>query len=398
MTNPQEPAATARAPEGSDQHVTRADLAAHRETIEQMLIERETRIVPIWLNVLNSHRQEGWFGARSQAALKALLWKFLSPTTAAAAALGIGGIVTLVLTWQTTRLMERQNRLLEIQNLLQESSRRAGLTVELTEVLNRINDGKWAPFVSSSPEAPGPTCRQSTYGYSFPLAPGSSGHSLALSEALLGRVVALSNSFKPYRYLDVNKDDLTSDFESGLSAPASPERAQLLLSLASANISLEQVSKAGAIFDKMPMGNTQLAGHRLTNVVADGSDFNGAILAHTNFAGAKLRWSKITEANAVCAQFDNASLTGSDLAEGQFMGATFRGADLSGARIFIAKFEGADFSGADLSGIYTCKNDQPVAVTTRQAFLDEVGTDVKLDDSTKFGPPPNGLPATAACR
>lgn len=365
--------------------LTHGDLLRHRAEIERMLIERETRIVPIWMNVLNTYRSEGWRGLSFQAALKALLWKFLSPSTAATAAVGIAGIVTLMLTWQTNRLMERQNSLIEVQNLLQESSRRAGLTVELTEVLNRIGEKDWMPYKGRLPLV-GSRCKQEKYDYRFQLSPGFAVPALGLSTAMVGRVVALSNSFKPYRYLDVTKNDLTSDLASGLSEPSSPERAQLLISLASANISLEQVSKAGGNFEKSPLGNAQLTGQKMTDIFADGSDFNGAILVHSDFSGAHLRWSYFTEANATCAVFDGADLREADMADGQFMGASFRGANLSGARVFITKFNDADFSGADLRGVYTCSDGQPVDLDSKEAFLAEVGQ-VTVDQATQFGPP-----------
>lgn len=375
--------------------LTGADLSRHRDEIERMLIERETRIVPIWMNLLNAFYSDGWHGERFQAALRSLLWKILSPSTIAASAVGIAGIVTLILSWQTTRLMERQNSLIEVQNLLQESSRRAGLAIELTEVLNRISDTTWSQF-GRPKSILEQSCEQSEYGYEVQLAPGFAEPAFALSSAMLGRVVALSNSFKPYRYLDVTKNDLTSNLASGLSEPSSPERAQLLLALASANISLEQVSKAGANFEKSPLGNAQLAGHKLTYVNADGSDFNGAILVHTNFSGAHLRWSKFTEANAACAVFDGADLRESDLADGQFMGASFKGAKLESARIFIAKFTDADFSGADLRGIYQCDGSKPVYISSRKAFEESVGK-MKTDQATQFGPPPGGVISRHLC-
>ena len=156
------------------------------------------------------------------------------------------------------------------------------------------------------------------------------------------------------------------------------------ISLASANISLEQVSKAGGNFEKSPLGNAQLTGQKMTDIFADGSDFNGAILVHSDFSGARLRWSFFTEANATCAVFDGADLREADMADGQFMGASFRGANLSGARVFITKFNAADFSGADLRGIYTCRDGQPVDLGSKETFLAEVGQ-VTIDQATQFG-------------
>ena len=114
-------------------------------------------------------------------------------------------------------------------------------------------------------------------------------------------------------------------------------------------------------------------------------------------SGARLRRSKLTEANATCAVFDGADLREADLAEGQFRGASFKGADLQGARVFIAKFDDADFSGADLRGVYSCDGAKAVFLVSREMFLAEMAKKVTFDETTKFGAAPDGLNVKPLC-
>ncbi|MEX2697103.1 hypothetical protein [Rhizobium mongolense] len=115
-----------------------ARIAGVRDEFELKLIERERRLAVNVYDAVNAYVHGGLKDIKFLAALKSLLFTVFSPTTAVAAGLGLVSILTLVLAWQSNKLVEKQNELLSIQNLLQESSRRAGLTVELTEVLNRI--------------------------------------------------------------------------------------------------------------------------------------------------------------------------------------------------------------------------------------------------------------------
>jgi len=350
-----------------------------KEELELKLIERERRLSSNIYDLYASYISVGWRHKRFSAALKASLFSFFAPANAAAAGLGIVGILTLVLAWQNNQLVQRQNELLGVQNLLQESSRRAGLSVELTEVLNRISDSKLEPYPSELIDSGSKSCKQQDYGHDFKIPTVSGRHLLALPDLLLGRLVALSNSFRPYRYLDVDRADMERDVDSGLSAAMSPERAQLLFALANAHIALSQVADAGGKFNQVPLGGAQLSGMQINKIDLAASDFNGAILVYTNFAEASLQHSLLIEVNATCSNFSGANLTGSKLIEGQFMGARFDRAIMQGANLFIGRFEGASFAGADLRGVFSCTAEHiPIILDTKEKFLKEIGADVDV--------------------
>ncbi|MBN8488190.1 MAG: pentapeptide repeat-containing protein [Burkholderiales bacterium] len=354
--------------------------------MDRQLIERESRAVPIWLGLANHLRNQGWNSPKFQAALRALIWKLLSPGGAAAGGVLLISFLTAYLAWQSNRLLQEQNRLITIQNQLQESARRAGLTVELTEVLNRVSDAQGESAAQVSAAGAALNCKQEDYDLHYKLSPSFGRKPVELSPALLGRVVALSKSFRPYRYLDVGGDGLGST-DSGLSELSSPERTQLLMALASSNVSIEQVSEAGAEFDRAPLTNALAAGLSLRKVIANQADWNGAILVHADLTEASLRWSRLVEVNATCARLDGANLSDSNLSDGQFRGASFRGADLTGSNLTIAHFAGADFSDADLRGAFTCDENVVTFVDSVEKLreLEESGNGLIVSAGTKFG-------------
>lgn len=361
-----------------------ASIAGVRDEFELKLIERERRLAVNIYDAVNAYLHGGLRDIKFLTAIKSLLFTVFSPATAVAAGLGLISILTLVLAWQSNKLVEKQNELLSIQNLLQESSRRAGLTVELTEVLNRISDASLKDFVAYD-EPTNQECRQDKYGYTFRVQIHKEYKFSTLPDALLGRLVALSNSFRPYRYIDVTKQDMTSDFESGLSEPMSPERAQLLLALANARISIRDVAEAGGTFERSPLGGAQLTGMQIHGAELNSSDFNLGILAHASFRGAALRHSKFSGSNATCADFTSADLTGADLSQGMFQGASFDNARLQGVMFYTGTFNDATFRNADLRGAFTCAIDQAVVfLDTKEKFIAELGDDINVEGA-QFG-------------
>lgn len=358
------------------------DIEILRSEMEIKFIERERRLSGNLHDLFVSFVEQGISGSKFSAALKASLITVFSPATATAAGIGVASILTLVLAWQSNELLKRQNELINTQNLLQESSRRAGLTVELTEVLNRISDAN-LPRVSSSDDETARICLQENYGYDFSVPSSAQRAMRSLPEMLLGRVVALSNSFRPYRYLDIDRNDLITDSSSGLSVPMSPERAQLLFALANARIDMAEVAQAGGDFSRTPLGNAQLSGMWINNLKLPASDLNGAILVYSNFSRADLSYSNLVEVNATCGVYTGAKLVNVNMAGGQFMGASFDDAVMQGVNVYMANFKDATFQRADLRGAYTCVDNSPVLLDTKEDFLAEVGQ-VKVEGAA-FG-------------
>lgn len=362
---------------------------------ELELLERESRVFKIIVNIFDAYRTEGWRSEKFKASFKAILWKLLAPSTVVFTTASIAGIFTLVLTWRTTTLLEQQNTLLRIQNHIQESTRRSGLTVELTEVLNHVALNKSEIEIDGNIEYKDgvPQCPSKTHGST------RSTHDF-LARITLGRLVALTKAFQPYKFLDIDRDSLGRDPDTSLSSNSSPERAHLLTVLVAANVSLKQISTAGGTFAYSPLANTQFSGHDLSYVDLQNSDLNGAILKKSTFNMAKLNGSRLVEVNADCTIFDKAELTGSDLADGQFNKASFVGADLRHSRVQIAKFSGADLSGANLTGVYTCVDENIKYIGSFVEFLEELGLErsqIIVDSNTKFGLP-NTTEGNGWCR
>ena len=366
--------------------VSQQDIDNLKKEIELNFIEKETRAVPIFVNLFTNFRNEGWISDKFRASIQSVIWYLLSPRHAVTISVIFSSIATLTLAWQSNSILRDQNRLITIQNQLQESARRAGLTVELTEVLNRISDEQKGKN-SHENQILEKECNQEKYNYNFPISPIYGQKPTELSGALLGRVVALSKSFRPYRFLDVGRDSLGRNSETGLSELSSPERSQLLMALASSNISIEQLSRSGAEFDLAPLANVVVSGLSLRNLIANSVDWNGAILVYTDLSKSQLRWSKLTEANATCANFDGADLRGTDLSDGQFLGASFREANLQGVNLSIVKLNDAKLQGADLRGAYVCDtNNKPIRINSVDDFKKEISSDsFIIDNRTKFG-------------
>ena len=230
---------------------------------------------------------------------------------------------------------------LDQQNQLAEASRRAALINELTAILTEIDEeldgsnrstqkmgdidnpelGKSATFVADGFE---------------------------LSQRLVWRIVALSRSLRPYKFLE--GDTLVS-------TQFSPERAQLLVSLIASGIDLKDIFRMGSF------EHSYLRGAELPNVF--------------------LRDTKLAYSN-----FEEANLITSDLSEALAVGANFRGAIL-----FLVKFEGADLRNADFSG--SRMTDAQMLNNTKMAGANLDGAVVSnsdwLERLQKLPIPPQGL-------
>ncbi len=151
-----------------------------------------------------------------------------------------------------------------------------------------------------------------------------------LSDALIGRIVSLSQSMRPYRYLE--NDSLTP-------RQLSPERGQLLFSLVNSNLDK-------ATYDK----------------IYARANFNYADLREANFSEAYLRGAKLAHSSFSNANFNYADLQGADLSNAWLEHATFRntamnGINLSHANLRESRMEqitlkDGDLGNADLREIY----------------------------------------------
>jgi uncharacterized protein YjbI with pentapeptide repeats len=231
--------------------------------LEAKLIEQDHRPFQIVWNFLNRNKLWKNDDPRTKASVKALIWRLLfSPTTIAIASGGFLGIATLFFLFRQdthflnqNKLFELQNKKIDIQNnriiqqtYLQEADRRSSLVFLSGNILDRID---------------------------FELK-NSTSNDRNLSNQLIGRIVSLSRSFKPYRYLE----------QDTLSFLTSPERGQLLISLVNSKLgesTYKRIFKDGDFshseinditFNNINFGDIKLSNSILFNVNFNNCEFN----------------------------------------------------------------------------------------------------------------------------
>ena len=239
--------------------------------------------------------------------------------------IGIFAILTfaipfLLLSVQTY-ILNKQNSLLQYQNTrldqqinLQEGNRRSSLVFLMSNVMDKI----------------GEEVKQ----------PGNKGQ---LSEALISRIISLSQAFRPYRYLE--NDQL-------IDRPLSPERGQLLLALVNSNLKEEVYEK---IFLKANFSYADLAESNLVNAYLEGINLKHSNLFKTNFQGAELDYAHMDDANLVQANFDNALMNHISLVNANLDGASLDNVEMEYGNLTNANCEnavcGGDFSFTNIRGI-----------------------------------------------
>lgn len=183
---------------------------------------------------------------------------------------------------RANQLIERSNELVRVQNVLAESGRKAALVGELTSIFESIEEElREARRLDSKTE-------------------------YKVSSFLTSRIIAISQAFQPYRYLD-EKGEL-------IARPRSPERGQLLMSLVQANINIDDIIRnavfTGSSLKKCVLKNQKLAylnisdgavhNSVLNNVVFYKGDFNTTDfyqtwITNTEFVNCNLEWTDFTE-------------------------------------------------------------------------------------------------------
>ena len=276
---------------------------------------------------------------------------------------GLGGLLGTVMLYNQNKLLIQQNQLLNQQNIrldqqtyLQEAERRSSLVFLLGNILDAINEElKDDVGVKGSRD---------------------------ISPQLVGRIIALSNSLRPYRYL--GSDSLVG-------RELSPERGFLLLSIVSSEIdktSLGRIYKSAdfsyadlknAVLSGRYLSGVNLTGADLENAVLDETDLSlanlsqaelsGAILARASLREARLRDSKMFKANFESSDLSDANLYGADLRRAYMVSANFQNTHLNRA----------DLSGANLSNTDLTKANYDLvkldsAVVSEYHWLDSLGT------------------------
>lgn len=207
------------------------------------------------------------------------------------------------------KLITHQNSRLDQQTQLQEAERRSALVFLLGNTLEAINTELKEDYGKDSIRN--------------------------LSPQLIGQIIALSRSLKPYRFLE--EDTL-------IPKPLSPERGQLLVSLVESqldDITFEEIILK-ANFEGADLRGADLKMKNLSSINLFGADLSQVDFSETDLSWAQLSETKIKEANLYRAYLRGIDLSKSDLSGAELVGARLMEADLSFANLSRASLKGAD--------------------------------------------------------
>jgi len=220
----------------------------------------------------------------------------------------LGGLLGTILLYNQNKLLTQQNELmrqqskrLDQQTYLQEAERRSSLNFLMGNMLDALDEE-----LRSDVGQPGVR---------------------DISPQLIGRIISLSNSLRPYRYLDG---------DSLVARELSPERGQLLLSIIHSEIdrgSLRRVYRS-ADFSFADLRDAVLSGEYLAGINLSSANLNGATLDEINLSNANL---------------SNAEMNGVIMPRAALRGSRFRQTLMHDANLSFADLSGANFSGADLT-------------------------------------------------
>ena len=227
---------------------------------------------------------------------------------------GLTGTLLLVnqneLLSNQNELLVNQNKLVQNQMSLEEASRRGSLVVLMSNIFDKVDDEiaeQKAEMIRK-----GKVVTDST--------------KFSISQSLIGQIAALSQVFKPYRFMDG---------DTMIKEPLSPERGQLLVTICRLPLDTLTLKK---VLAKSTFEAADLRGAVLKN-----ADLRTAYLMKVNFRGADLSESNLSKANLQEAELENCVLIKAVLIE-----TVLKNANLKSAFMKEANFYRADLSGADL--------------------------------------------------
>lgn len=242
----------------------------------------------------------------------------------------ITAILAVIFVYQQTNILKRQTKILDKQNELidsqnslfkhqniridqqtnlQEAERRSALVFLFNNIMDKIDD----ELINKS------------------------GNDRVLSSQLIGRIAALSQALKPYRYLDNNVI---------IKNAISPEKGQLLLSLINSNIEPKTLYRIfaqsnfqyselkGANFSNVTFKNIDLSYSNMENVNFNNSEFENVTLENVNLKNARLN----------NANFKKSMIVQSDLSyveanSVKFIGCVLNDINFSNARLSKSVFD-----------------------------------------------------------
>jgi uncharacterized protein YjbI with pentapeptide repeats len=213
----------------------------------------------------------------------------------------IGIIIPICLTVLQTWYIYTQNRRIDQQTYLQEADRRASMAASIDEVLNKV-DEELKDAKNKKRE---------------------------LSPLLISRIIALSQSLKPYKYLE--GDNLSEKL-------ISIERGQLLKSLIVCELGINTLDKIfdTANFSYADLSNSNLKGAHLRHANLEYADFSNSQMTGVNLIGANLKNTKFYSVSSCCQTFPKG-----------VMDCEYSGIDFSFAKLDNSIIQNSDFSGSE---------------------------------------------------
>ncbi len=294
----------------------------------------------------------------------------------------IGGTFTVLIGMATVFLLYEQNRKLDIQteqiriqsqantvaSLLMEGTRRAALSAEQTALFADIRTEAAAIRMDDAGKAER-KCPDSERAYCWrevELPDKTKIELVHLSDDLFQRVRAYALRASPYPIANrkpgsTDRIDITKPLEGQFYFPElSPERGQLLQTLALNKVDVEGITFHGADLKSLDLSRADLREANLREANLAEANLFGANLIGANLTGAILTGANLTEATLFRADLREANLEGADLrvaylseadlSEADLTKANFTGADLTKADLTLASFTGVVLVEADLTG------------------------------------------------
>lgn len=311
--------------------------------VEAQLIGQEHRLPMVLMNAW-SHAFGGKGDRRAVAARRALVWRLFSTAgaTTAVAGVGITAVAGVYIAWQANKLVANQNdligtqnALISSQNQLSEAQRRAALVFELTSILDEIDEELDQADVHTSGaisrkagERAGTEPLESLQKLPR-LRDQESQNIYRLSPRLVGRIVALSRSLRPYRFIGENGEMLAE--------PYSPERGQLFVSLIDSQVDMEDINHSSVVFDR-----AELRGLRLRNVDLTHARLFEAELRDAQFDSCVMHYAQITHSNCGGARFGGCQLYWCSFEGSDLTGASLRYSDPDGVNMVDTTLDYAD--------------------------------------------------------
>lgn len=244
------------------------------------------------------------------------------------------GVVTIlfavlpsILLIQQNILIKKQNKKIQDQTFLAESSRRSSYMFIMGDLMSDLNDER----------------KQSS----------------ALSTPLQARIISLSKAIKPYRYLG-NNDEI-------IPKPISPERGQLLIVLSKSGIAKHDLLE---LYDECDFSYAEILNGNLSNAFLKDLDLRNANLSNSDLENVDLTYTLL----------NNAELVNTDFTDAVLKQANFTNANLSNANLRFATLNGANFTDANLDNVKVHRMDWLDYIKTKKVKgADELRDDYEVD-------------------